>query len=98
MESVRIAMSPPQRALAGGPFILCLSREMPQDLLDASPNGLRMQQWTRSFHGVQDEGRWAAAYRPCGFPGSWVKVESRHTAAEATWHAFTKMSPGWLPR
>ena len=37
MERERIAMSPPQRALAEGPFMPISSREMREGLLDASP-------------------------------------------------------------
>src|SRR3954452_20278085 len=63
MHSARIAISPPQRALAGGPLILCSSREMPEGLLDAPLVKYECAGSHASVQGEQDEGRGAAIVR-----------------------------------
>src|SRR3954470_19196854 len=63
MESARIAMSPPQRALAEGPFMPISSRELREGLLDASPKELGNTIYRVTPKGQQNGGRLGLSVR-----------------------------------
>src|SRR6476646_9221950 len=71
MERARIAINPTQRALVGGPLMPKSSREMPEGLLDASPYGVRTQQWRQPFHYEQKKGPGTTSR--AGLPGQLSK-------------------------